>query len=175
MQKKFLLIVFGALFLLADLVISLLFITGKSPMGLIGLSTPKITITPFPTMIVADKNILNNSSATQNYFPKTSLINKNPLIRHAAINSISNTGYKLAIVYADESMLPDPSFELVALVCNEERCDSARYDMSRSWVKEITFTKAMDFSKKKQITLVIKIRGDNKSSVNVYTEDSSKK
>lgn len=162
MQKKFLLIVFGALFLLADLVISLLFITGKSPMGLIGLSTPKITITPFPTMIVAVS-------------PKIPEFNKKPVINHAAINSVNNAGYKLEIAYADESMLPDPSFELVALVCNEERCDSARYDMSRGWVKEITFTKAMDFSKKKQITLVIKIRGDNKSSVNVYTEDSGKK
>jgi len=66
MQKKFLFILLGALFLLADLVISLLFITGKSPMGLIGLSTPKITITPFPTMIVEQKDMLvaSNTNAT---------------------------------------------------------------------------------------------------------------
>lgn len=164
MRKKLLL--FGALFLLADIFGSLFFILGKTPDQFLGLSTPKISITPFPTLVLGDKNDL----------PKTPSVNKNPVIYQAAINSVSNAGYKLAIAYVNEPNLPDPSlFELVALVCNQERCDSARLDMAKGWLKEISFTKAMDFSQKKQITLVIKIKGDSKSSVNVYTEDSSKK
>lgn len=70
MRKKSLLILLGALFLLADLVISLLFITGKSPIGLLGLSSPKITITPFPTLVVENTaNINNSATVNQTTFP----------------------------------------------------------------------------------------------------------
>lgn len=63
MQKKFLLILLGALFLLADLFGSTLFIANKTPSQMLGLSSPKISLTPFPTMIVEQQDMPVASSA----------------------------------------------------------------------------------------------------------------
>lgn len=122
MQKKFLLIVFGALFLLADLVVSLLFITGKSPMGLIGLSTPKITITPFPTLVIGTKRleeaqtretvkIIDNFYVTKETADKwQKLLDNVPVNPQEVLATASANGYVVILTSGKTDNFPELTF-----------------------------------------------------------------
>ncbi|MCL5676242.1 MAG: hypothetical protein M1120_03920 [Patescibacteria group bacterium] len=84
MQKKLLLLIPAVLFLLVDVFASLYFIAGKTPAQTLSFSSPKITITPFPTLITENfnSNMASDANTAAGFFPPVSMpsVNVNGVI-----------------------------------------------------------------------------------------------
>lgn len=135
-NNKVKLLILGGLFIILDFFGSIFLIAGKSPQQILSFSAPKISITPFPTMIFQPENISSTPIIDFNNVNSSSLSPINDVQVTSKANSIDvNISYK-------SIPNPDPLLELFFIVRDDKEyeCAFQKYGLDKGWIQAVTLS-----------------------------------
>ncbi|MBI3384759.1 hypothetical protein HY030_01030 [Candidatus Gottesmanbacteria bacterium] len=87
-------------------------------------------------------------------------------ITNATVKTLNNKDFVLNVSVDDEQLPPDPSWEIIAVVCSKDQCAFAKKDLAEGWPKELKLDRKIE-GRNLTITLIIKAK-ELKGYVNSY-------